>query len=62
MWWIISRKQVFSRHNRADTHINPQRVCQYAKDLNKLKPDKIPEWRRNSGHKVPPQAKKPCDN
>lgn len=48
----------FSRYNDADPHINSQRILQYTQDLYHVKPDKVPAWRRGSGHKVPPQIKK----
>lgn len=38
------KEMVFSRHNRADTHVSLQKLCRHAQDLNKLKPEKIPAW------------------
>lgn len=40
--WIITRRTLFSRYNRAGTHINSWQLWQNVQDLHKLKSDKIP--------------------
>lgn len=39
------KKAAFSRNNRADAHMNPQRLLQHAQDLHKLLPGKSRERR-----------------
>ena len=44
---------VSPRHNRAEAHINLQRLSQHIQDLHKFKPDKIPVWIRGRGQFPP---------
>lgn len=41
-----SRETVLSRENRADIHMNSERLCQDAEDLYKITPDKNPRTER----------------
>lgn len=56
---MTPRKKVSSRNNRIDTRMKGQKLRQSAQDLHRMKPDKIPERRRELAQKTPLQTKKP---
>lgn len=56
---MIPRTKVSSRNNRIDARMNGQKLTQSAQDLHRMKPDKIPEWRRELAQKTPLQTRKP---
>lgn len=45
------------RENMTDTHMNSQRLSQYAQNLQKSKPVKIPAWRKENEHKLRSQTR-----
>lgn len=52
-----SKETASSRPNRTHAHMNSQRLPQHT-DMHRLKPEKIPTWRRDGGLKVPGLTKK----
>lgn len=47
-----------SRHKRADAHMYSLRLWKHAQDLNRAKPDGVPEMGDWSGQDSPPITKK----
>lgn len=56
-----SKEMVSSRHNRADAHMDSQRLKLHAHGLHRFKLDGIPALREEDGHGLPPLTQKLVD-